>query len=92
MVDFSEQDVKRVAQFVLSKSHYTHYRTDEEDTPQYRCDLCQARLVRRPLRDGEAIQAGKKKGSFGWKTVDPDIQDFRHNPNCIYLVAQDLLA
>ena len=76
MPNYNEADVKRVAEFVLGQSHYDQYDDNSDYTPQYCCDLCGATLLQK--HDGSSY-------------IRPDIKKFRHEPSCIYLVAQDLL-
>ena len=76
MTDYSDEDVQRVAKFVISMSNHEYYDDNSDSPPMFSCDLCFSNLM--PLwNNGRCIK--------------PNIKDFKHKPDCIYLVAQDLI-
>lgn len=77
MVNYAKSDVERVAAFVLSRSNYDYYAENGDYTPEYRCDLCGAYLL-------QEYDSGKY--------TKPDLENFKHKGDCIYLVAQDLMS
>ncbi len=77
MSDFNDADVRRVAEFVQSKSGCDQWDDFRDWTPRYYCSLCDTSLLQR-------------LGPQGY--YKPDLKKFKHRPDCLYLVAQDLLT